>query len=447
MTPARLAALGVLIAVTRGRTTLAHEIERRRGGLADRRDRALLLELAAGALRWRNTLDAYIAAAARRSVDDIDPRTLAVLRLGAYQLLRLSRVPARAVVHESVEAVRALGVPRAAAFVNAALRAISERRRPPDLPARPDVSAPAEEWVRYLERVESHPAWLAARWIARHGPDAAETWCRFNNAAPDVVVRPRAGVPAERLAAHIREEGVEAAPARYAPDAIRLPAGSLGRLSSEASAMLHVQDEGSQLVARAAAVAPGERVLDACAAPGGKTMVLHGESPSLLVAADFRPSRVALLKDLLQKAGIPVPVLALDARLPLPFGETFDCILIDAPCSGLGTLRRDPDLKWTRRERDLETLAADQLLMVRSAADAVRPGGRIVYATCSSEPEENGGVVEAFLRQDPRYVQRPVDAAVLPAEARDAHGSLMTLPFRDGVDAFYAAVLVRRASA
>jgi 16S rRNA (cytosine967-C5)-methyltransferase len=454
MTPARLAALRVLLAMAGRRTTLASELEEQRGELADRRDRALLLELAAGTLRWRNTIDAYIEAASRRSVGDIDPRTLAVLRLGVYQLQHLSRVPAHAVVHESVEAIRALGQPRAAPFVNAALRAVSERRRLPSLPARPQAGDSRAEWVRYLTIIESHPAWLVERWIERHGVEAAEAWCRFNNAPPDVIVVPRRHEPPDELLAHLRADGVDAAPARYAPGALQLPPGSLGRLSPERLEMLRVQDEGSQLVARAAGVEAGERVLDLCAAPGGKTLVLHSSAaaspaagPSLLVAADFRPRRVALLRELLRRASVDVPVVALDARRPLPFQPIFDCVLVDAPCSGLGTLRRDPDLKWTRSPDDLPGFAAEQLRMIRAAAGATRPGGRVVYATCSSEPEENGAVVSAFLSEDARYVRQPVDRAVLPSDARDPEGALTTLPFRDGLDAFYAAVLVRRAAA
>ncbi len=223
-----------------------------------------------------------------------------------------------------------------------------------------------------------------------------------------------------------------------------------------------MQDEGAQLVARAAQARPGERVLDLCASPGGKSVVLAHDldlenagrasgtsgpsgtsSGSVLVSADFRSARVALLARLLSAARIPALVVQLDARTALPFRDVFDCVLVDAPCSGLGTLCREPDLKWTRTADDLPLLSANAGRMLRSAAEAVRPGGRLVYATCSSEPEENGQVVDEFLSADPRFVERPVGSSV-PLQLTDEQGRLATRPDRSDIDAFFAAVLVRR---
>jgi 16S rRNA (cytosine967-C5)-methyltransferase len=255
----------------------------------------------------------------------------------------------------------------------------------------------------------------------------------------------------DQLVSALQSEGIEATPARFVGDAVSLDPGSLGRLSDRLARDVLVQDEGSQLVARAAGVRPGERVLDACASPGGKTLVLAADldlaastTGSRLVAADRRPGRIALLGRTLRRANLPIPIVALDARAALPFGPVFDCVVIDAPCSGLGTLRRDPDIKWARRVDDLARLAADQLLMLTAAAESVRPGGRLVYATCSGEPEENTGVVDAFLRRDARYTLASVDRETVPAELVDERGCLSTAPFRDGLDAFFAAVLVRR---
>jgi 16S rRNA (cytosine967-C5)-methyltransferase len=166
--------------------------------------------------------------------------------------------------------------------------------------------------------------------------------------------------------------------------------------------------------------------------------------PMSLVAADRRPRRVALLSRTLRRAGMAVPVVALDATAPLPFGPVFDCVLLDAPCSGLGTLRRDPDLKWSRDPGDLPGLAASQRRMLAAAADAVRPGGRLVYATCSSEPDENAQVIDAFLESDGRYAPAPVPDRI-PRAVIDARGCVTTVPFRDNQDAYFAAVLARRA--
>jgi 16S rRNA (cytosine967-C5)-methyltransferase len=470
VTTVRHAAAEILLALERGRTTLSAELERARHDVSDPRDRALLVEVCAGALRWRAELDALIAAASRRAVRQIDARALAVLRVAAYQVRHLQRVPPHAVVHEAVDSVRALGAPRAAGFVNAVLRALIRRGQALALPPHPyerrqprmsstgespraaaeAIPAPDRDAeIRYLTIALSHPKWLVERWLSRYGFDATETWCRFNNGAPDVTARPIDDASPGQLVEALRAAGVPAEPAPYVGDAIRLPPGALGDVPASLRARLLIQDEGAQLVGRAIGARPGERVLDVCAAPGGKTLVCAADmglraagAPSLLVAGDFRPARVAVLRDTIARARSPVPIVRIDARRPLPFGPVFDAVVLDAPCSGLGTLRRDPDLKWSRAENDLPRLAADERRMIECAAACVRPGGRLIYATCSSEPEENGEVVNAFLAGHPQFV---LGRVVLPAPASpalvDERGCLVTLPFRDRLDAFYAAVL------
>ena len=450
----RTAAASILLRLDDRRTTLAAELDNARQDIADRRDRGLLVEITTGTLRWRQELDALIARASRRQISDIENRALAVLRLGAYQLRHLDRVPAHAVVHESVETVRALGAPRAAGFVNAVLRSLTRSAKNSGLPSRPPASASDAERVRYLSVTLSHPEWLVRRWLARYGFDAAERWCQFNNAPPEVTVRPLLGGEAATLIARLGEEGVDASSSAFVSDAVQLPPGSIGKLSREVLDTLLIQDQGAQLVARFAGARPGEKVLDVCAAPGGKTVVLasdldlrevsHG---SMLVCGDRRPGRVALLAATVRRAGLRAHVLALDALGPLPFGRTFDVVVADVPCSGLGTLRRDPDLKWSRTEADIERLAIDERQMLESAAAQVRAGGRLVYATCSSEPEENVEVVRAFLEGHPEFeIQRTGEPGV-PAGLTDTDGCLHTLPFRDGLDAYFAARLVRRATA
>ena len=458
MSSVRLAAAEVLLSVGRGRATLASEIDRARAPFNDRRDRALLVELTVGTLRWRNALDALIQAASRRPPTSVDERALAVLRLGVYQLRHLTRVPPHAVVNESVEAVRSLGAPRAASFVNAVLRSVTRRGAALQLPKRPDDQAPRAHWLRYLTTSLSHPEWLVERWLDRYGVASTEAWCLFNNRTPDIVVRPLPDVEADDLIRTLRAQGIDAAPARYVQGAITLPPGSLGRLTPEDTERLRVQDEGSQLVARAVAPSSEERVLDLCASPGGKTVVMaedmirDGGTSSRLVAADHRSRRVRLLAETLRRARLQVPVVRLDARRPLPFDAAFDAVLVDAPCSGLGTLSRDPDLKWSRTADQLPSLAADQTMMLRAAADAVRPRGRLVYATCSSEPEENIAVVDAFLAVDSRFSLEPVISRESPEATRsavppsmiDGRGCLVTRPDHDGLDAYFAAVLVRQ---
>lgn len=447
----RLAAARALLALDRRDGTLGAVLEHARQPEADDRDLALLTELITGVLRWRNELDAVIASAGRRSVRTIDPTVLAVLRLGAYQLRHLDRIPEHAIVHESVQTVRTLGTSSASGFVNAVLRAIIRRGPAISLPARP-TAGPRDAEVNYLTTTWSHPAWLVRRWIERMGFEAAESWCHFNNSIPDVTVRALDGTPAHQLIAELRAHDVPAEPAQYVADALKLPAGALGRMPLAMRARLWVQDEGAQLVAAFARVQPGERVLDLCAAPGGKSLVfadrLAMRQPSdvlRLVAADHRERRVALLAETFRRARLPVPVVRLDGESDLPFGAIFDCVVVDAPCSGLGTLRREPDLKWTRTAEDLPLFAASQRRMLAKAADVVRPGGRLVYATCSSEPEENAEVADAFLREDARFVAAdlgaPRDVAV---ELTDSRGQLATRPDEHRLESFYAAVLVRR---
>ena len=447
MTPARLAAARVLIAVERGRTSLAAELERARADIEETRDRGLLLEIAAGVLRWRRALDASLAACSKRPLADLEAGVRAVLRSGAYQLLHLDRIPSHAVVHEAVNTVRALGHPRAAGFVNAVLRSLMRMKTVP-LPGRSETGGA----LAYLGITLSHPDWLVTRWLKRYGFEATEKWCLFNNEPSDVAVRPAPGVQLEALASDLTAAGIESHAGALVRDCLRLPAGSLGRLDADTRAKLIVQEEASQLVAHAVAARPGERILDMCAAPGGKSIVMAEamQQRGLLVAADLRPNRLAMLKATTTRFGVPARVVAADARAPLPFGATFDRVLLDAPCSGLGTLRRDPDLKWSRTEADLARLAKDAAGMLAQAAEAVRDGGLIVYATCSSEPEENEAVVEAFLRSHPRFaLERPAPGSNVLEMNRvvDETGYLRTLPFRDGLDAFFAAALRRQAPA
>jgi 16S rRNA (cytosine967-C5)-methyltransferase len=453
MTLARLAAVRALTAIERGGTTLAAEMERARLVVGGSRDRGLLLEIVAGVLRWRNELDFLIASASSRGVPSLDSDVRAVLRLGAYQLRHLQRVPPHAVLHESVEITRRLGHGRAAGFVNAVLRALTRRRHDSALlPPRPADAGDRATALRYLTITLSHPEWLAARWLDRFGFESARRWCEFNNAPPELTLRSLAGQSAADLRDAIGQSGIEPQSARFLSEAVRLPAGALGRLPPDLRASVMVQEEASQIVAHAVGAGSAGRVLDACAAPGGKTMVLGSDmgGSGLLVSADRRAGRVALLRSTLRQSNTRAAVVTLDATRPFPFGAVFDRVLVDAPCSGLGTLRRDPDLKWSRTPEDLPRLAAVQAHMAEHAAAAVAPGGSLVYATCSSEPEENERVVERFLAAHGDFVLEPPRLAPHVRDAGrlvDSRGYLRTLPFEHGLDAFFAAVLTRRGSA
>jgi 16S rRNA (cytosine967-C5)-methyltransferase len=452
VSPARLAAVRVLIGLERTSSTMAAAVERERSPLKDRRDYGLLLELVTGVLRWRNELDAIAATHCRRAFGDLEPEIQAILRLAVYQLRHLDRIPPHAVVNDSVELTRRLGQARASGFVNGVLRNLIRRGPEGDgLPARPTDGADTTSALDYLSVTLSHPRWLVARWLERLGFDACERWCRTNNEPPELTARPL-GISTADLSAAIRREGIDTERARFVPDTLKLASGSLGRLPAHVRDHLLIQDEGSQLVALLTGARMGELVLDVCAAPGGKTMILAdavGRS-GVVVAGDRRPRRVRLLRTLLGRAGTPARLLTLDAEAGLPFGPVFDRVLLDAPCSGLGTLRRDPDIKWRRQPDDLQRLAAAQRRMIVQAGQAVRPGGTLVYATCSSEPEENDAIVAHFLDAAPGFDRVPFEppaALAAAASVIDDQGYLRTRPDRDGLDAFFAARLVRREAA
>jgi 16S rRNA (cytosine967-C5)-methyltransferase len=448
--PARLAAYEALLAVTSRRADLPDTLARARTRLDDERDRALAAEIAAGTLRWMGALDAIITAFTGKPLARLDVEVLTILRLSAYQLLHLDRVPAPAVVHDAVELARRERKRSAAGLVNALLRRIDRERGRLPLPPRPDLpdAAPSAA-LDYLSVAGSHPRWLVERWMARAGFAAVEAWTKFDNTAAPLTLRANTLLIqrdelADRLAAH----DVSTERTRYAPDGLVVRGGNPLRTPLAESGLFFVQDEASQLVAVAAGVQPGERVLDACAAPGGKTLVMAGalRQQGLLVAADARPRRVALLRDTLRRGGAPwVHTIRLDATGPLPFGAVFDCVLLDAPCSGLGTIRRDPEIRWRRTPADLERLAAVQDAMLDAAAAVVRPGGRLVYATCSSEPEENEERVAAFLARRSDFALRPPGGAGgrLLEPVVNSDGFLRTWPYAHDLEAFFAALLVR----
>ena len=424
---------------------LATTLAETRGLVSDPRDRALTTEIALGVERWRAALDARIAHAAGRAIAAIDFPALLTLRIAVFQLAYLTRTPPHAVVDDAVAMTKRARATRAAGFVNGVLRTLLRGSLDAALPVRPQGDD-AAAWLAYLSITLSHPEWLARRWAARYGFEAAERWARFNNEPAPLTVRintRRRTVDDARDA--LAREGVATGPARHARRALLVTSGNPMGSTLFRDGDMALMDEASQLVGSVAAAAMSGLVLDACAAPGGKTLVLACDLPAgaRLVAGDRRPRRVSLLARSLARYGLDdVPVVMHDVSKGVPFRD-LDGILIDAPCSGLGTIRRDPDIRWRRAEADLAPLAAMQQRLLVHAADAVKPGGRIVYATCSSEPEENEQVVEAFLAAHSGFVREPIGAEPVGALI-DESGDFRTLPHRDGLEAFYAAVLTRR---
>ncbi len=422
---ARRLALRALGELRHPKRTLADALAALEPEDLEERERSFLHELLFGTLRRRGWLDHVLAQLGARPPDGLDAEVLDVLRLGAYQLL-FTRVPAYAALSESVDLARA-AAPRAAGFVNAVLRRL-QREGPP---AEPN---PGQDPLRWLTTAGSLPLWLAERWLERLGPSRSIARARalLEPAPTHFRVNPRLDDAPARLAA----AGVRAAPS-LVPGALALVEGRLAGLAAQGA--VYVQDAGAQIVAHLAA-AEG-LVLDACAAPGGKSLLLAdlGFGRTHVVAADASRRRLATLAALRDRWGAErISAVAADARRP-PWRTSFDSILLDAPCSGLGTLARHPDIRWRRRPRDLPRHAERQRALLEALAPLVRPGGRLVYATCSIEPEENEEVVGPFLELHPEFV--PDDLPGWAEPHRDGP-FLRTQPAPAG-DAFFVARLRR----
>jgi 16S rRNA (cytosine967-C5)-methyltransferase len=477
ISPARAAAYRVGLSVSSGRSTLADALASARSALADDRDKALAAEIAIGVQRWRATLDHLIAHASRRPITSLDDEVVEILRLSAYQLFRLTRVPASAIVDEAVKLTGRSGKRSASGLVNAVLRTLSRNRRrigfplaPPDsnkgpprtaldrgsvdawqsvLPIRPSDPTDREAALDYLAITLSHPRWLVARWYARYGFEATEQWLLFNNTPAPLMLRVnRVRHTTAEVQHRLSRQGARVARGRFGPDALVVDDVNMLDLRDADEGWYVVQDEASQLVALLAGTNPGGRVLDTCAAPGGKTTAIAARmsSDSILVACDVRQRRMELLAHTVRSSGATnVRLVQADVLQPLPFRRPFETVFVDAPCSGLGTLRRDPDIKWRRRESDLTALAAAETEMLRHAAACVRKGGRLIYATCSSEPEENEAVVNRFTSTALDFVRVDARSAApdIPDAIIDADGHLRTYPHHHLLEAFFGAVFER----
>jgi 16S rRNA (cytosine967-C5)-methyltransferase len=449
--PARRAAFSALVEIVRGRADLDEALDRARQTLSDPRDVGLLRELVTGTLRWQLRLDWRLAPFSRVAMPKLDVEVLVALRMAAYQLDHLDRIPASAVVHDAVALVRAAKKSSAAGLVNAVLRALTRagRAEPPVAPA----SAPRAEVAAALAVSTAHPAWLVERWLAREPRDVVEAWLHFDNEPPPTTLRvnPLSGATRDDVAARLTADGIVTTPAIAAPLGLVVREGLVVAHPALTGGLCGIQDEGSQLAALVAPVAPGARVLDVCAAPGGKTLAYAwaAGAEGHVVACDVRERRLAVLRETLRRGHAGgAAVVAIDETAPLPFAPVFDVVAVDAPCSGLGTLRRDPDIKWRRTAEDLRRYQARQVDLLTRAAAVVAPGGALVYTTCSTEPEENLDVVQQVLSVSPDFTLRRADAGPggeVLAPFVDADGCLRTHPARHGLEGYFGAVLIRRA--
>jgi 16S rRNA (cytosine967-C5)-methyltransferase len=398
------------------------------------RDAALAMELVYGTLRWQRYLDWILAPHSRRRLETLDARVRVILRMTAYQIALLDRVPTFAAVNDAV--TLAPRTPGVKPFVNAVLRSFARRA-----PYEREPAAPRDPLEALATRC-SFPTWLAARWVARFGREEAEALMRASNERPPLTLRANAlrttrDALAERLGA---EEGLAVRPTRHAPEGLVVgPGGAPASWRAFGDGSFAVQDEASMLVGRLLAPEPGATVADVCAAPGTKTTHIAElmADRGRVLAFDREPERLARVREAAARLGITV----VDARdgavdvLAPGFRDACDAVLVDAPCSNLGVLRRNPEVKWRRQPSDLGPASRQQSEILAAAATMVKPGGRLVYATCSLEPEENEAVVSAFLRARPEFAIDAPNKFVLPL---DPDGWLRCRPDRHGTDGFAA---------
>ncbi len=425
----------------------------------DARDCALVTELVYGTLRRRLYLDHVLAGCSSRPTAGIDSDVRRILHLGLYQLLFLDRVPDHAAVSEAVSMAKQAGGRRAAgpaAFVNAVLRAVASHR---DRVPAPPRARPGQDPAAALSIAYSQPAWLVERWLRRFGAEEAERLLEAQNHPAPVALRVnRLRLSAEEAAGRLAGEGVRTRPSARLPEFLLVEEGVPQRARAYHEGLFYIQDEASGLVARLAEAGLPDRgafVLDACAGPGGKTLALVeavGRS-GLVVGSDLRPGRLRRLVEnarRLRLSGWAVVAVDLD-RGGSPFlpGVRFDAVLLDAPCSGTGVIRRHPELRYRLGPADIPRLSALQARLLERCAGLVRPGGRLVYSVCSLEREEGAEVIRGFLRGRPDFVlEDPREE--LPEAARTVVGVepgetwLETLPHRDGLDGFFAARLRRQ---
>lgn len=403
------------------------------------RDRALLTQLVYGTLRWRGRIDWHLSQFLHRSLSSMNAYLRNLLRLTLYQLLFLNKVPDYAAVNEGVELAKRYGGTRVGGLVNGVVRRILRER---DKVCMPD---PLKDTVGYLSTYWSHPDWLVRRWIDYFGREDTESLLEANNQESPLTLRAN-GLKGNReaLLETWRGMGLDAAPTPWSPQGIRVKAASaVDQLPGFQEGLFQVQGEASQLIGFLLDPRAGERILDACAAPGGKTTHLAElmEDKGELIATDISARGLEKLKQNVQRLGlISVRPFLVDITKGLtgPLALPYDRILVDAPCSGLGTLRSHPEAKWHKGEGDIRRLSRLQERIVNQLSSHLKPGGILVYATCTLTREENEGVVEAFLKRD--FVLEDV-RRYLPSEAQSlASGKyFLALPHRHNTDGFFAA--------
>ncbi len=418
----------------------------RRGGALREPDRRLASELVFGTIRWQGTLDRALSRVSERPLDGIHPKLLVLLRMGAYQILFLDRIPARAAINEGVELARCIGLPHAVPFVNAVLRELHRQGR---VLTEVDPALPVAERIA---QESSHPLWMVEDWMARWGEGEARALCDANNEVPPLTVRTNTlRITREGLSEALRAEGVECIPTPYSPEGLRLVhvPKPVFDLRPFRRGEFQPQDEAAQLISHWLHVAPGQTILDACAAPGGKGTHLAQltRQGAQVVCVDVHLRRLRMMGRECRRLGIKtLEAVCADLEVPPPLApETFDRILLDAPCTGLGVIRRHPDTKWRRGPGDVQRMASIQKTLMKALVPLLKEGGIILYSVCTHTREETEGVLEWILGEE-RGLQLLLTPQGLPEPAHHLvgrDGLLRTFPHLHAMDGFTAFRLQR----
>jgi len=441
---ARRIALSVLSSLHESNVTLDHQLtkafKKRRPLL--QRDRALATELVLGVLRWRGRLDWIIDHLSTTPVHKMDPLVLDIVRLGLYQILFLSRIPISAAVNDSVELAKEKAPFWVVRFVNAVLR--SAKGRAKEIPLPTDADDP----VTAIAIGESHPCWMVKRWLKRMDIEETRRLCKANNQIPPVTARVNTlKVSRERFFRSLTGHVKKVSQTRFSPDGVALRGlkRPIADMSAFQEGWFQVQDEAAQLVSYLLGPRPGETILDACAGRGGKTghIAQLMKNSGVIKAMDCQSWKLQSLKASMTRLGVS-NVTTWHHDLSEPLGEdvagTLDRILVDAPCSGLGVVRRRPDIKWRKQEEDLARLQRKQEDLLASLAPLVKRGGCLVYSVCSLEPEEGEGVVEDFLKSQTDFVIDCSSTGLAEMDERlvDGSGIFRSLPHEHDMDGFFA---------
>jgi 16S rRNA (cytosine967-C5)-methyltransferase len=446
---ARKTALDILNTLDKGQRTLDSILEdiAADGAVDSRRDRALLQALVYGVLRWRGRLDHVIGHFSSTRFDKIDSEVLNILRLALFQIIYLDRIPNSAAVNTAVDIAKKSGTPWVAGYVNALLRRAAREYQEVSLPDKGQHSIAA------MAAQKSFPEWIIRRWLNRYGWQDTAALCDSQNIIPPITIRTNTlKVSSGQLLDALDSEAEHIKQTSYAPHGITFvnPVKSISELSAFKAGWFQVQDEGAQLVSMLVDPQPAETVLDACAGLGGKTghIAQLMKNEGFLVALDVNQGKLLRLKSEMQRLGISIlSTLCLDLESGTPKVQFpgFDRILLDAPCSGLGVMRRNPDIRWRKFKKNLTRYKTRQICLLENLAPLVKLSGILVYAVCSPEPEENQEVIDEFLKKCPEFV---IDKEIgqLPdklCSTSVSKGVFQTFPHFHQMDGFFAVRLKR----